>query len=184
MRFVGTGLQGAWIIETESHEDTRGSFARTFCAREFRERRLESRMVQSSISRNQLRHTLRGLHWQAGAAGEAKLIHCVRGEILDVLVDLRRGSPTFGRHEKVVLSEDNQRMVYVPRGFAHGFLTLRDDTWVSYQMTNHYAPQSARGLKWNDPHLIIAWPVDQPRVSDQDANWPDFEPAAITAEMP
>lgn len=182
MRFFDTALQGALIIEPVPHTDERGEFARTFCAREFRERGLEWRMVQSNVSRSRDRHTLRGLHWQTGAAAEAKLIQCLRGRLLDVIVDLRPGSPTFGQHEKITLDADTGRMLYVPRGLAHGFLTLDDDTWAHYQMSNFHVPSAARGLRWNDPRLGIAWPTDKPILNDRDRTWPDLDSAAVVAE--
>jgi len=182
MKFVGTSLQGAWIIECGASSDDRGSFVRTFCAREFRDRGLEWRMTQSSISKSLNRHTLRGLHWQAGKHAEAKLVQCLRGQMLDVIVDLRAGSPTFGQHEKVVLSSDSNRMLYVPRGFAHGVLTLEDDTWVAYQMSNTYSKSAVRGVRFDDPRLTIAWPAEPRVISDQDRRWPALDSALVIAE--
>lgn len=182
MKFVGTSLQGAWIIETDPARDERGSFERTFCAREFRERGLEWRLAQSNLSKSNQRHTLRGLHWQTGKHAEAKLVQCIRGRLLDVVVDLRPGSPTFGQHEKVVLSSDAGRMLYVPKGMAHGILTLDDDTWVHYQMSHAHSQEAARGVRWNDPRLGIAWPAEPKVISDRDRQWADLDSALVVAE--
>lgn len=176
MVFTETKLKGAFIIELEKSEDERGFFARTFCVDEFQARGLNGRVVQCSISFNQKRGTLRGLHWQEAPHAEAKLLRVTRGAIFDVIVDVRAGSPTFRQWFGAELTADNRRQVYVPEGFAHGFQTLEDNTEVFYQMSASYAPELARGVRWNDPAFGIQWPPVERRImSKRDANYPDFQ---------
>lgn len=172
MIFTELSLPGAFIIQTQPHKDGRGSFARTFCREEFELRGLDPCVAQCSLSRNERAGTLRGLHYQANPFGEVKLVRCSRGAIYDVLVDLRRQSPTYGKWAGVTLSGDNGVMLYVPAGFAHGFQTLEDDTEVSYQMSTPYVPELARGIRWNDPTLRITWPSRDPILSDRDRALP------------
>lgn len=175
MIFRPTDIPGALLIDPEPSEDERGFFARVWCAREFREHGLNDRMVQSSISSNRKAGTLRGLHFQAAPHAEAKTVRCTRGSVYDVIVDLRRDSPTFTRHFATVLSRDNRRIVYVPEGVAHGFQTLEDDTEVVYQMSEYYAPECAGGVRWDDPAFKISWPDVETRiVSTRDRAFPDF----------
>jgi dTDP-4-dehydrorhamnose 3,5-epimerase len=156
--------------------DERGFFARTWCQREFETHGLESRLVQCSISFNAREGTLRGLHYQAPPHEEVKLVRCTSGAIFDVIVDLRPPSPTFGHHYSVVLSSSNRLALYVPRGFAHGFQTLEDNTEVAYQMSEFFHPESARGLRWNDPALRISWPPTARRIiTERDKNYPALE---------
>lgn len=179
MRFIETELKGAYIIGLEKMEDERGFFARFWCMREFKEHGLNPRLVQCSISYNKRKGTLRGLHYQTAPFQEAKLVRCTRHSIYDVIVDLRPSSPTFMQHIAVTISAENHRMVYVPEGFAHGFQTLEDDTEVFYQMSEFYAPESARGIRWNDPSFDISWPINVPTViSNRDNNYPDFVASA------
>lgn len=179
MKFLETKLQGAYIIEREPFVDSRGSFCRSFCAKEFEQHNLAVNMVQSNLSVSNKRHTLRGMHYQTEDAQEDKLVQCVRGAILDVIIDLRKDSKTFGKYVKVELSETNNRMLYVPRGFAHGFLTLEDNCYVLYQVSNFYAPEKERGIRWNDPIFAIEWPTESPILSEKDANHPDFAPSEM-----
>ena len=158
MRFEGTSLDGVWIIHPEPVLDERGSFSRTFCAREFEAHGLNPDVVQCSTSSNRLKGTLRGLHWQADPSAEARLVRCVRGALFDVAVDIRRDSPSFGRWFGIELTEENAAMLYVPEGFAHGFQTLRDDTTVLYQMSQFFDAALSRGVRWDDPDLAIRWP--------------------------
>lgn len=158
----------------EKHIDRRGFFARTYCEREFACRGLKSHFVQSSVSFNGIKSTLRGMHYQAAPYEEAKLIRCTRGAIYDVIIDLRTGSPTFKQHVAVVLSADNGRMLYIPEGFAHGFQTLDDDTEVFYQMSQFYVPEYARGVRWNDPVFGIDWPAGDRIILERDQCYPDF----------
>jgi dTDP-4-dehydrorhamnose 3,5-epimerase len=171
MRFIATELGGAFIVEPESHEDSRGLFARTFCAREFREHGLVDTFLQCNTSWNARKGTLRGLHYQLPPSSEVKLVRCTAGALWDVLVDLRPNSPTYLQHVGVELTAKNRRALYIPEMFAHGFQTLEDDTEVFYQMSEFYAPKSARGLRFDDPKLGIKWPLPATSISDQDRNW-------------
>jgi dTDP-4-dehydrorhamnose 3,5-epimerase len=179
MIFAETALPGAFVIDPEPSEDARGLFARTWCARELRARGLETRIAQCSTSFNKRKGTLRGLHYQVAPAAETKIVRCTRGALYDVIVDLRPASPTFLRHAAAVLSADNRRMLYVPVGFAHGFQTLEDDTEIFYQISEFWAPEHARGVRWNDPLFGIAWPEDQRTIIERDAHVPDFRPAEV-----
>ena len=174
MKFSETKLAGAFVIEPEPHGDHRGFFARMYCANEFAAHGLATHMVQSNLSRSALKHTLRGMHYQVDGAEEAKLVRCTQGAILDTIVDVRPGSPTFKQYVQVELTEDNMRMLYVPPGFAHGFITLRDNCDIFYQVSNFYAPGRERGIRWNDPSIGITWPTDAPVMSDKDKAYPDF----------
>ncbi len=175
MIFKPTGLEGAFVIELERIEDERGHFARTWCAEEFRARGLNPRVVQCSVSFNRRRATLRGLHYQAEPYAEAKLVRVTRGRIYDVVVDLRPDSPSFKRWFALELGADDQKMLYSPEGFAHGFQTLADDTEVLYQISESYRPEAARGVRWNDPALSIEWPLAELVViSKRDSAYPDF----------
>ena len=175
MRFRETSLAGVILVETESHADDRGSFYRSFCVREFEAHGLPAAFVQGSVSRNRQRGTLRGLHWQSDPRPEGKLVRCVRGAAYDVIVDLRRDSPTFCRWFSVELNEENMTALYIPPGFAHGFQTLRDDTDLQYQMTEFHAPELATGARWNDPAFSIEWPLDVAVISARDQAHQDFE---------
>jgi dTDP-4-dehydrorhamnose 3,5-epimerase len=176
MKFVPTPLPGAYLIELEKRGDDRGFFARLFCEKEFAAAGLEHRFVQINNSLSGSKGTLRGLHYQLAPAAEVKLMRCLRGAIFDVILDLRTGSPTFGRWFGAELSAANRTMMYVPRGFAHGLLTLCDDTEVLYPVSAFYAPQLERGIRFNDPRFDIAWPIQPEEVSEKDRNWPDFNP--------
>jgi dTDP-4-dehydrorhamnose 3,5-epimerase len=172
MIFRETELRGAFIIEIEPIEDERGFFARTFCRDEFRARGLDAELRQCSLSFNRRRGTLRGLHYQAEPHAEVKQVRCTRGRVYDVIVDLRRGSPTRGRWIGVELGAEDRRALHVPAGFAHGFQTLEDASELFYQMSEPYWPELARGLRWDDPSLAIAWPFGDPIVSDRDRALP------------
>jgi dTDP-4-dehydrorhamnose 3,5-epimerase len=174
MIFLETGFEGAYVIEPDLKKDFRGYFARTFCSEIFSGKGLRKDMVQSNTSWSEKRYTLRGMHYQKGAAAEAKLIRCIRGKILDVIIDIRPGSDTFGKHLKVELSDDNKRMLYVPEGFAHGYLTMEDNTEVFYQVSNYYDPVNEAGIRWNDPFFGVEWPVQSPVISEKDSNHPNF----------
>lgn len=177
MIFEETPLPGVWLVTLERREDARGSFARAFCEREFAAHDLATRFVQANESSNVARHTLRGLHYQLPPAAETKLVRCARGALWDVALDLRPGSPTFGRHFAAELSYANGRMLYVPRGCAHGFLTLQPDTHVSYLIDAFYAPGSERAVRWDDPRFAITWPARPEAISERDRAHPDFDPA-------
>jgi dTDP-4-dehydrorhamnose 3,5-epimerase len=171
MRFIETCLQGAFIIESEPNADSRGFFARTFCGREFAEHGLVSSFVQCSVSMNRNSGTLRGLHYQLPPACETKLVRCTAGALYDVIVDLRRTSPTYLQHIGVKLTAQNRRAVYVPEMFAHGFQTLTDETEVFYQINEFYTPSLGSGLRFNDPKLGIQWPLPVSSISEKDLNW-------------
>jgi dTDP-4-dehydrorhamnose 3,5-epimerase len=177
-------LPGAALVKLERLEDERGFFARSVCVRELRAHGLPGEFVQSSISWNPRRGTVRGLHFQWPPSQEAKLVRCVRGAIYDVLLDLRPGHPSYMSHLGLTLDEDNRDAVYIPPGVAHGFQTLADDTEVLYQMTDFHAPELATGLRWNDPAFGIAWPIPQASViAPRDAGYPDFSPPAFAAQL-
>ena len=172
MKFGPLHLVGAFRIELELLADERGAFARRFCADAFREHGCESDFVQRSFSFNARAGTLRGMHFQAPPHLEAKIVRCTRGAIFDVMVDLRAGSASYGRWYGEELSADNRVMLYVPKGFAHGFQTLADDTEVDYEITPAYAPGFSRGFRFDDPLLNIAWPLETVIVSDRDKALP------------
>ena len=175
MIFTKTALEGAMLVDIEKHEDERGFFARAWCRREFEAQELNPNLAQCNISFNPRRGTLRGLHFQIKPREEAKLVRCTRGSVFDVIVDLRPGSPTFRKHLSVVLSAENRRMLYVPEGFAHGFLSLEDTTEVFYQISEFYDPASQRGVRWDDPAFAIAWPEPPRLISERDRSYPDFD---------
>jgi dTDP-4-dehydrorhamnose 3,5-epimerase len=176
MKFTETKLCDVFLIELDLIEDERGFFGRCYCRREFTDRGLNPRVVQCNISSNRKAGTLRGMHYQAAPHGEAKLVRCTSGAIYDVIIDIRPFSPGYKKWVAVELSAENHRMIFIPEGFAHGFLTLRDNTEVFYQMSEFYHPESAKGVRWNDPAFSIEWPqvVDELIISDKDNNWPDF----------
>lgn len=174
MNFAGTALHGAVVLDLERVEDERGFFARSFCRREFEVHGLNPNLAQCNISYNRRSGTLRGMHYQAAPQTECKLVRCTRGAIYDVIVDIRPGSSTFRRWVGYELSAENRRMLYIPEGFAHGFVTLQDDTEVFYQMSEFYFPELQRGARWDDPAFGIAWPVHPEVISDKDAGYPDF----------
>lgn len=172
MKFQESPLAGAYTIEMDRLEDERGFFARSYSAEEFAARGLPAAMPQSSVSFNARRGTLRGLHYQAEPHAEDKLVRCTAGAIYDVIVDLRPDSPTARRWFGVELSAANHRSLFVPKGLAHGFMTLRDDTEVLYMISVPYAPGFERGLRWNDPAIGISWPTAPSVVSARDAAYP------------
>jgi len=174
MRFTPTRLSGAFILDPERREDARGHFARTFCRREFEAHGLKPDIAQANIAWNARKGTLRGMHYQVAPAAETKLVRCTRGALWDVIVDLRPDSPTFLEHVGVALSAENGRQLFVPELFAHGYITLADDTEAAYQVGEFYAPDAERGIRYDDPALGISWPVPVEVISDKDAAWPAF----------
>ncbi len=176
MRYTPTDLDGAWVVELERFPDQRGSFARVWCAREFAERGLETRIAQINSSRSQRRGTLRGMHRQLAPHAESKLVRCTSGALYDVIIDLRPDSATYTKWFGVELSADNDRMLLVPAGFAHGFVTLTHDTEVTYLVSEFYAPEAEAGVRWDDPAFGIEWPVPVEVLSEKDRSWPDFRP--------
>lgn len=175
MIFHQLDIPGAFLIEPERVEDRRGFFARTYCRRELEARGLDPTVVQTSVSVNRLRGTVRGMHWQTAPYEEIKLVRATRGAIFDVILDLRPGSPTWKRHAGVELTADNRLSLYVPAGVAHGFQTLEDDTEVFYQMSEFYYPEAARGVRWDDPAFEIEWPLAISMISERDLTFPPFE---------
>ena len=176
MRFKKTQLNGAFIIEPEFLEDERGFFARVFCMTEFSKAGLTNRIAQVNNSFSRSKGTFRGLHYQLSPKSEDKLIRCIRGSIYDVIVDLNPGSATYKEHFGIELNERNRKMLFVPKNFAHGLITLEDDTEIFYLSTEFYTPNLERGIRWNDPAFGINWPIDPVSISEKDNNLPDFDP--------
>lgn len=174
MIFRELPIAGAWLLDIERRQDDRGFFARTFCRDELANAGLQNDLVQCSVSFNKRRGTLRGMHFQTEPHQEVKLVSCLRGAIYDVLLDLRPTSKTFREWTAVELTGDNLRTVYVPEGCAHGFQTLTDDTLVSYQINERFAPDAARGVRWDDPAFNISWPDGPKTLAPRDLSWPDF----------
>jgi dTDP-4-dehydrorhamnose 3,5-epimerase len=187
MRFIPLDLEGAYLIEPELREDDRGFFARVWCVREMEEAGLESALAQASIAQSRRKGTLRGMHFQLPPHGEVKLVRCTAGAIFDAIVDLRPDSPTFLHSTHVVLSAENRKALYVPKGFAHGYQTLEENTEVFYQMSEFYTPGAEGGIRWDDPRFKIPWPNADPRIlSEKDRALPFFQvdQAAIFAGQP
>jgi dTDP-4-dehydrorhamnose 3,5-epimerase len=176
MIFTQTPLPGAFLIDLEKRGDDRGFFARVVCEREFAQHGLVTHFCQVNNSNSAQKGTLRGMHYQLMPKAETKLVRCIRGALYDVILDLRPDSPTLGRSFGAELSAENRRMMYVPKGFAHGFLTLADDTEAFYFVDEFYAPEAERGVRFNDPNFQIQWPTPPAVLSDKDRTWRDFDP--------
>jgi len=172
MIFTETKLAGAYLIDLDRRQDSRGFFARMFCQKEFIDRGLKPIIAQTNVGSNLKRGTLRGMHFQYPPAAETKYVRCTRGAILDIIVDLRPESPTYLEHVAVELSADNQRGLYVPERFAHGYITLEDNTDTSYMVGEYYMPGAEGGLLYSDPRLALDWPVPVRVISEKDAQWP------------
>jgi dTDP-4-dehydrorhamnose 3,5-epimerase len=177
MKFTETPLQGAFIIDLEKRGDDRGFFARFFCEREYQQHGLNHKIVQANTSFSRYRGTLRGMHYQLAPKGEDKIVRCLKGSLLDVIIDLRPDSPTFLKHFRIELTAESRTMLYVPKGFAHGFLTLEDHTEAFYLVTEFYSPEHERGVRYNDPKFGIQWPLEPAVISDKDKAHADFNPA-------
>ena len=177
MIFTETPIRGAYLIDLEKRGDDRGFFARAFCENEFGAHGLVTRFVQVNNSLSAQRGTLRGMHYQLGPKAETKLVRCIKGALWDVILDLRPDSPTFGRSFGAALTAENRRMMYVPKGFAHGFVTTADDTEAFYFVDEFYAPDRERGVRFDDPKFRIEWPVAPAVISDKDRSHRDFDPA-------
>lgn len=175
MTFSETTVQGAFLIGIERKYDERGSFARSWCCREFETQGLNPITVQCNISFNEHKGTLRGMHYQKAPHEEAKLVRCTRGSIYDVVVDLRPDSPTFQKYYGAILTSENACALYIPEGCAHGFLTLEDQTEVFYHMSEFFAPGASHGFRWNDPAFAIAWPLEVSVISERDRTYPNYE---------
>jgi dTDP-4-dehydrorhamnose 3,5-epimerase len=174
MIFTKLALEGAHLIELKKLEDSRGFFARAFCQHEFEEHGLNPRLVQCNISFNPACGTLRGMHYQRPPFSEVKLVRCTRGAIYDVIIDLRCDSPTYRQWQGLELSAANCRMLYVPEGFAHGYLSTTDESEVFYQVSEFYTPGAEAGIRWDDPVFAIRWPMEPRVISDKDCAHPDF----------
>jgi dTDP-4-dehydrorhamnose 3,5-epimerase len=174
MLFKETRIKGAFVVELEKRGDDRGFFARAFCRKEFEAQGLVFNPVQANIGASRLRGTLRGLHYQARPHEEKKLVRCTAGAVFDVIVDLRPVSPSYRKWFGVELTPENHKMLYVPEGCAHGYLTLADRTELFYLVSEFYAPGAERGIRWNDPAFGVEWPVRPLVMSEKDAGWPDF----------
>jgi dTDP-4-dehydrorhamnose 3,5-epimerase len=177
MIFTETPIPGACLIDLEKRGDDRGFFARAFCEKEFAAHRLVTHFVQVNNSLSAQKATLRGMHYQVAPKAETKLVRCIRGALYDLILDLRPGSATFGQSFGAELSAENRRMMYVPKGFAHGFITLTDDTEAYYFVDEFYAPECERGVRWNDPRFRLAWPLPPVVLSEKDANQRDYDPS-------
>jgi dTDP-4-dehydrorhamnose 3,5-epimerase len=183
MIFVETELSGACIVELDRIEDERGFFARTWCQRELAEQGLETRIAQCNTSFSSRRGTVRGMHFQREPFAEVKIIKCIAGALYDVIIDLRPHSPTYKRWVGVELSAASRHALYVPKGFAHGFQTLRDDVETFYMVSEFYTPEAEAGVRWDDPAFGIEWPMTPPsQISDKDRGWPDFADGADERE--
>jgi len=176
MKFVPTMLKGAYILEMELIRDSRGFFTRSFCKSEMEDHGLESHFPQGNTSWNEKKNTLRGMHSQAEPHSEVKIIRCTRGRIYDVIVDIRPDSPTYCKWFGIELSANDYRMLYIPKGFLHGYQTLEPDTETTYMVSAYYAPGAERSARWNDPAFNIKWPLPDPILSPKDAAHPDFKP--------
>lgn len=180
MQYIETDIKGVYVIEPRVFNDARGYFMEAWKQTEFEEHIGKVQFVQDNESMSSY-GVLRGLHYQKGAASQAKLVRVIKGRVLDVAVDIRRSSPTFGKHVMVELSEDNKRQFFIPRGFAHGFLVLSDEAIFIYKVDNPYAPQQDAGIRWNDPELGIEWPIDPKDVqtSEKDMKQPLLKDAEL-----
>ena len=176
MKFTASRVPGAWIIDITAIHDSRGFFAMTWLPDEFRKHGIEPALAQCNLAYNHKRGTLRGMHFQAAPHAQAKIIRCTRGALLDVIVDLRPESPAYRQWEAVELTAENHRMLYMPEGIAHGYLTLTDDVEAYYHASSPWQPSAESGVRWNDPAFAIAWPFAPVVISDKDAAWPDYVP--------
>jgi dTDP-4-dehydrorhamnose 3,5-epimerase len=172
MHFTPSRISGAWVIEISPIHDHRGFFAMTWLPDELRRHGIDPALAQCNLSFNHKRGTLRGMHFQRAPHGQAKIVRATRGALLDVIVDLRPESPTYRQWDSVELSADNRRMLYMPEGIAHGYLTLTDEAEAYYHASSPWAPQAESGVRWNDPAFNIQWPFDPIVISDKDASWP------------
>jgi dTDP-4-dehydrorhamnose 3,5-epimerase len=176
MIFTPTPLPGAYLIDLEKKGDDRGFFARSFCQIEFSQAGLVGQFCQVNNSLSAQKGTLRGMHYQLPPAAETKVVRCIRGALYDMILDLRKHSATFGQSFGAELTADNRRMMYVPKGFAHGFLTLKDNTETFYFVDEFYSPERERGVRYNDPRFQLNWPAAPIEISDKDKNLRDFDP--------
>jgi dTDP-4-dehydrorhamnose 3,5-epimerase len=174
MIFNKTSMDNAFTIDLDRKEDNRGFFARSWDVKNFEENGLNPKIVQCNISYTKKKGTIRGMHFQKSPYEEAKLIRCTKGKIFDVIIDLRKNSKTYKKWESFKLSSTNFKMLYVPEGFAHGFQSLKNDTEILYQVSQFYSPEAESGIRWNDPHFDIRWPIEISEISDKDNSIGDF----------
>ena len=174
MIFKETTLKDAMLIELERRGDERGFFARTYCKNEFAAKGLDTNFTQQNTSTSVHKGTLRGMHFQTVPHAETKVVRCLRGAIVDIIIDLRAGSPSYRMWQAFELNDQNKTMLYVPQGFAHGFQTTTDDVEVTYLIDGFYTPAAESGVRWNDPAFNIAWPLEPTVMSDKDRSWPDY----------
>lgn len=174
MKFTQTPIEGAMAIELEKHEDHRGFFARGFCKKEFEEQGLEHQIAQCNFSKSLKRGTLRGMHYQASPHSEVKMVRCISGSIYDVIVDLRKDSPTYKKWFGLELTDENYKMLYIPKGLAHGFQTLEENSVIFYMVTQFYNQQAEGGVRWNDPAFSIKWPLEVTEISDKDKSYTNY----------
>lgn len=180
MKFTKLELRDAFLVELEKRGDDRGFFARLWCQNEFEEHGLVPVIAQANISNTKIKGTIRGLHFQVEPHAETKYVRCVKGALFDVIIDIQPDSPTFMKSYSVILTADNYKMLYVPKGFAHGFQSLEPDTEMTYLVSEFYAPQAEGGIRYNDPAFKIQWPLPVSEISDKDRNWPDFKVEDVT----
>jgi dTDP-4-dehydrorhamnose 3,5-epimerase len=176
MRFHALSVQGAFMLEPEPRGDERGLFARIWCVEEFAAHGLSAGFEQASVSFNDVKHTLRGMHYQQEPHGEVKLVRCTAGAIFDVVVDMREGSPSYLQWSGETLTAQNRRALYIPKGCAHGFITLEDASEVFYEIAGSYQPEAARGVRYSDPRIGISWPAKPARIAQRDADYPLLSP--------
>ena len=176
MTFNETPIKGLFEIELEKREDERGFFARIFCVEQFEKHGLEGKIVQINNSLTKQKFTLRGMHYQLPPKSEIRVVRCIKGAVFDMSLDLRPNSPTFGKSYGTTLTSENRKMMYIPKGFAHGFMTLEDDTEFIYFVSEFYSPESERVIRWNDPKFDMKWPQNPLSVSNKDAEQKDFDP--------
>ena len=175
MNFISTDIKGLYLIELSPHIDDRGSFSRSFCSKKFEEKGLEFDMKQTNISISKKKFTLRGMHFQKNGFEEAKLVRCVKGKIIDTVIDLRPESETYCKHFSIELNDKELMLLYVPKFFAHGFITLEDNTEVNYQVSTFYSKENESGIRWNDPLFDIKWPTRNPIISTKDSKHPNYK---------
>jgi len=180
LKFTEIYLKGAFVIEVDKLKDDRGFFGRLWCEKEFKNNNLKTNIVQSNVSLSLKKGTIRGLHFQRSPFQETKLVRCTKGSVYDVIIDLRPESPTFKKWFGVKLTEDNHKMIYVPENFAHGFLTLEDNSEVYYLVTQFYNKEAEAGLRWNDPAFDIQWPTEVKEISEKDNSHANFNLKDIT----
>ena len=175
MEFKETILKGSFVVDLSKLEDERGFFARAFCNEEFKNENLVSEIVQANISFNKLKGTLRGMHYQKTPYQETKFIRCIKGSIFDIIIDLRKESPTYKKHFGIELTAENRSALFVPKDFAHGFITLEDNTEVIYMVSQSYVPDAEEGIRWDDSQFNLNWPIKPTNISPKDAHWSVFE---------